>query len=281
LQGREAFMLSIPWLLFLIGYPALVASGGYAVFLAESGEGISVLGSSGETVYTVSAEPGERLSYPAFRDLKLVFISSSTGLVMHDILTGETAVLCEEHTGAPWISSTGDLWYSKEGILYKNGASSGISIPAFSVSVEGNYAAFTDRNDNIHILNLETGQDRTVQGYRFYSPVILAGGAVVAPTLTGEIIYLPADGSINVLGNGAQPYWSSELGGFFFCVSEDDGSNITASDIWFVRPGSAPLRVTLTEGIFETRPCCSAGVLWFIDARTGIPGSVNLNDFSL
>jgi len=271
-------MFSAAWLLLVVGYPALVSSGGYAAFLDEGGSEILVMDGTGETVYTVYADPGERLSYPNLRGLKLVFISSSAGLVTHDILTGDTEILCEEHTGAPWISSTGDLWYTLDDSLYRNGLSSGNAVPAFNVSVEGDYASFTDRSDNIHILNIESGQDRTVQGYRFYSPVVLPDGAVIAPTLTGEIIYLPADGSINVMGNGEQPCWSSELGGLFYSVLEDNGDVITAADIWFVRPGSNPVSVTRTSDVSETRPGCSAGVLWFIDERTGVPGFMSIDD---
>ncbi len=274
------FMLNTFFLAYLIALPALVSSGGYAAFLSAGGESVTVVDCGGETAFTVNAAPGERLSYPSFDNLKLVFISSSRGLVQQDILTGESVVLSSERTGAPWISSSGDLWYTSGGYLFKNGVSTGIDIPSFQVSVENGIASFTDRNDDLHILSLGSGQDRTIQGYRFYSPTVLIGGDVIAPTLTGDIIYLPSNGSFMVVGNGEQPCWSYELEGLFYCVSEDDGHSITAADIWFVKPGGEPAMVTVTPDILETRPSCSGNLLWYVDAGSGIPGCVSSNDFS-
>lgn len=277
---KVIFVFNIFLLVHLVATPALVSSGGFAAYLTAGGESITVIDGGGETVFFVEALPGERLSYICYGDFKLVFISSSRGLVQQDVLTGESVVLTGERTGAPWISSSGDLWYILDGNLFKNGVSTGVAVSAFHVSVENGIASFTDRNDDLHILYLEGGQERTVQGYRFYSPTVLAGGDVVAPTLTGEIIYLPADGSLIVVGNGEQPCWSYELEGFFYCVSEDDGHSITGADIWFVKPGEEPVTVTFTPGILETRPSCSGDMLWFVDERTGIPGCVSLDDFS-
>ncbi|MCD4707394.1 MAG: hypothetical protein K8S62_06625 [Candidatus Sabulitectum sp.] len=273
-------MLNMLFLVHLVALPVLVSSGGFVAYLTAGGESVTVIDCGGETVFTVDAAPGERLSYPSFNDLKLVFVSSSRGLVQQDILTGESVVLSSERTGAPWISSSGDLWYTSGGYLFKNGVSTGIDIPAFHVSVENGIASFTDRNDDLHILSLGSEQDRTVQGYRFYSPAVLTNGDVIASSLTGEIIFLPSGGSLMVVGNGEQPCWSYELEGLFYCISEDDGHSITAADIWFVRPGEEPVMVTFTPEVLETRPSCSGDILWYVDEGNGIPCCVSLDDLS-
>lgn len=277
---KEIIVLNILFPVFLVTLPALVSSGGYAAFLSAGGESVTVVDCGGETVFTVNAVFGERLSYPSFDDLELVFISSSLGLVQQDILTGETVVLTGEQTGAPWKSTTGDLWYTMDGYLLKNGVSTGVAIPSFQVSVENDVVSFTDRNDNLHIFSLESGLDRIIEGYRFYAPIVLANGDVVVPTLTSEIIYFPADGSLMVVGNGEQPCWSYEREGIFYCVSEDDGHSITGADIWFVKPGEEPAMVTNTSDILETRPSCSGNLLWYVDEGNGIPDCVSLDDFS-
>ena len=268
-------------LIFFLATSRLVSSGGFAACLSTGGESITVFGSEGESLCYVNAEFGERLSYPSFGDLKLVYISSSRGLIQHDILSGESVVLSEEQTGAPWISSCGDLWYSSDGFLVKNGLSTGVEVPAFSVSVEDGIVAFTDRNDNLHITTLGSESDRIVQGYRFYSPIVLSGGDVIAPTLTGEIIYLPSDGSLMVVGRGEQPSWSYAEEGIFYCISEDDGHTITQADIWFVQPGGEPVRITSTPDVLETRPSCSGNMLWFVNDESEIPEWINLDDLSL
>ncbi len=270
-------MLSV----FFTAVLAIVSSGGFAAFLSTGGEAISVLDTGGEIVFTVEAQPGERLSNSEFGHMKVVFVSSSRGLVQADMLTGEFTVISDEHTGAPWMSSSGDLWYTVDGYLFMNEASTGVAIPAFHVSVEDGLAAFTDRGDNLHILSLESGEDTVVSGYRFYSPVVLPGGDVLASSLTGEIVYVPFGQNSYVVANGSQPCWSTELSGLFYCKSEDDGHSITAADIWFVRPGGEPVQVTFTLEILETRPAYSCDVLWFVDENRGIPECVSLDDLSL
>lgn len=274
-------MFNVFILAVTVAVPSLVSSGGFAAYLAAGGDSISVVCDGAESFFTLHALQGERLSYPAFGDLKLVYISSSRGLVQQDIITGESVVLSENSTGAPWISSSCDLWYTQDGYLFMNGASTGVSIPAFSVSVENGVAVFTDRNDDLHILSLENGEDLVFQGYRFFSPVVLTNGDVITPTLTGEIIHIPSGDIPAVVGNGEQPCWSYELDGLFFCVSEDDGHNLTGADIWFVKPGCEQIRVTWSPEVFETRPSCSGDVLWFVDNRNGIPDCVRLDALSL
>ncbi len=278
---KEEPIMSTIFLLCFLASSRLVSSGGFAACLSAGGESITLFGSEGENLFSVNAEFGERLSYPAFGDLKLVYISSSQGLVMHDVLSGDSVVLSEGPTGAPWISLSGDLWYTNDGFLYKNDISTGIDIQAFSVSVEDGLVAFTDRNDNLHIISLENELDRIVQGYRFYSPTALSGGDVIAPTLTGEIIYLPSDGSLMVVGSGEQPCWSYSEEGLFYCVSEDDGHTLTGADIWFVKPGGEPVRITSTPDVLETRPSCSGNILWYLDEGNGVPEWISLDDLSL
>ena len=274
-------MASVFLLTHLIALSALVSFGGFSAYLTAGGESISVVDSSGETVFSVDALPGERLSNPCVHDSKLLFLSSASGLVQQDILTGVSVILRNESTGAPWISSNGDIWFTSDDILFRNGLSTGFSIPAFHVSIENGTASFTDRNDYLHVLSMESGEERVIDGYRFYSPTVLADGGVLSPTLTGEIILVPSGGDLLVAGYGEQPCWSYELEGFFYCVSEDDGHRLTGADIWFVIPGCTPVRVTDTPDVYETRPACSSGSLWYIDSNSGIPGCVKIHDLSL
>lgn len=266
-----------PFLLALISAQSLSVSGGYAAVLSGDGSEISVMDVSEESVFTMEAEPGERFSYVSFGDLRIFCISSSRGLLETDILTGVTDVVSSRQTGAPWLDSDGNLWYTRQGSLYRGDVLVNSSVSAFHVSVENGTAAYTDRNDFLRILNLETGCERIVQGYRFYAPTVLVSGDVIAPTLSGEIVYLPSDGSLMVVGNGEQPVWSIELEGLFYCVSEDDGHQITGADLWFVAPGEHPVRVTDTPDVFEIRPECSGSLLWFQDALTGNIGTLNVD----
>jgi len=265
----------------LASVQSLSVSGGYAAVVNDDGGQITVVDNTGEGVFTLSGEPGESFSYLIFRDLRIFCLSSRRGLLETDILTGVTSAVSSRRTGAPWVDSEGAIWYTRQGSLYCGDEVMNSSISAFHVSVENGVAVYTDRNDFLRILNLETGRERVVQGYRFYAPTALMSGDVIAPTLTGEIVYLPADGSLMVVGSGEQPVWSSEHRGIFYCVSTDDGHELTGADLWFVVPGEQPVRITDTADVFETGPECSGGLLWYQDAATGSIGTLNTDDLSL
>lgn len=264
-------MSGILFVLYSAAVCSSVSSGGFAAFVTAGGESVCVVDGGGETVSAVDAEIGERLSYPALSELRLVYVSSTRGLVEEDIISGESTVLSAERTGAPWFSSDGDLWYTFDGFLYKNGISTGVEVPAFYVSVENGAAAFTDRSDRLHIVSLTGGEERIVQGLRYFSPVVLTSGDVVVSSLTGDIVFVTSGGVPVTVASGEQPCWSYLRGGLFFCVSEDDGHNLTAADLWFVKPGEEPVQVTSTEDVMETKPACSGDLVWFVDAVTDVP----------
>lgn len=268
-------------LMFSIGFSSLSVSGGYAAVTGEGGSSVDVVSSEGESIFTLQAQPGERFSYIAFGDLKLFCISSSRGLMQTDMLTGETSVVCPGRTGAPWFDSEGNLWYTRNGSLYRWNEEVNGSVPAFHVSVENGIAAYTDRNDRLRILTLENGRERVVQGYRFYAPRVTPSGEVIAPTLTGEIVYLPSDGSLLVVGSGEQPCWSSELQGLFYSVSTDDGHELTGADLWFTLPGESPVRLTSTPDVYETNPECSGTSVWYTDYAAGTVHCVPFDELPL
>ncbi len=264
----------------LVAAPSVVSSGGFTAYLNETGSSISIFDIDDDVLFTEEAEGGERLSYPQFSRFKLIFCSSSRGLLVRDLLTGELVVLNSGKTGVPWISSDGDVWYSTDGFLAVNSTVTDLPVSSFSVSVENSVAVFTDRSDNLHIVSLEDGSDRLVSGYRFYLPFVLQNGDVIASTLCGSIVYVPFNEDLVVLASGTQPCWSTELSGLFYCVSEDDGHNLTGADLWFVRLNELPVRVTYTPEVFETKPSCSGDYLWFIDAVSDAPDFLRLNDIS-
>lgn len=233
---------------------------------------ISLRDISGEVNFRFNADPGEILSFPVIRGSEVFFLSSSRGLLAVDTETGLAAEVCGPGAGAPWVDSKGLLWYTFQGSLYCEGRLMNSTVPAFHASVENGVAVYTDTDDNLHILILDTCHEKVVTGYRFYSPIVLPSGAVFSPALTGEIVFLTADEPLSVVGYGEQPVWSNEHDGLFFCVSTDDGHNLTGADLWFVRPGEDPVQVTFTPDIFETKPLWAESALWYIDA---VDGTVN------
>ncbi len=253
------------------------ASSEWRVYEEPTGQVLTVTGSGCDPVFSVSAVPGERIKSPVLLGAELIYLSSLEGLISVDMRTGDTA-FSGSQTGAPWVSSEGDLWYTMGGYLYRNCEATGIQVNAFHVCVENGTAVFTDNGDNLHLLDLDTEADEMFTGYRFYAPEITPSGEVFSPTLSGEIIFIPPGGEMMVVANGEQPFWSGEHKGLFYCVSIDDGHNLTGADIWFVIPGEEPVQVTSTPDVFETKPVYQYGTLWYMDSATSLPGCVRCDD---
>lgn len=267
------------WILLSGWLLSPAASGDHAAFLEAGGSAIMVLASSGDTVFTMDADPGERLSYHAFGNFRIFCISSERGLLETDMLTGETTVLETRRTGAPWVDSEGDLWYTLEGSLFRNGEEVNTSVPAFMVSVENGRAAYCDPEDNLRILDLTDGTERIVQrGYRFFGPLMLRSGDVVASTLSEGIAYVSPYGSMAFVSGASEPCWSDDYLGIFYSMPVDDGHTITGSDLWFARPGEDPMQLTLTPDVFEMSPSISGINLWYVDEATGKPGYLRADD---
>lgn len=274
-------MLYCLMILSLFSAPVVVSSGSLVAYLNEAGSSISVSDIEGEVIFTELAEAGERFSYPQFSGFLLAFCSSTRGLLVRDLVANELSVLNSQRTGAPCISSDGNVCYSFEGFLVVNRIKTDLPVPSFSVSVENSVATFTDREDRLHIASLEDFSERVLSGYRFYSPFVRENGDVIASTLCGSIVYVPFNEDLVVLASGTQPCWSKDLSGLFYCLSEDDGHSLTAADLWFVRLYESPVRVTFSPGVLETKPSCSATHLWFIDAVSGKADYLSIDDITI
>lgn len=268
-------------ILVLTSVQWLSASGGKAAVSNFGGTAVSVVDQAGEVVFCLQGETGEVFSHLRFRDAGLACLSSIRGLIETNVQTGEVSIVSPAGTGAPWIDSSGDIWFTRDGFLFRCGEMAGANIEAFHVSVESGTAVFTDDDDFLRIRDLQTGNERILRGYRFYAPAALPGGGVVSPALTGEIIYVDPDGGIMVAAYGEQPCWSSRLQGIFYTVTADDGHRLTAADLWFVRPGENPVRITDTGEAMEVNPQYSGGFLWYSDAVNGSIGVLDADALSL
>ena len=92
---------------------------------------------------------------------------------------------------------------------------------------------------------------------------------ILSPTLEGVLHLVSAEGRDTPLVRGTQPFWWEDKGLLLYSVTEDDGHEITSSDIWACRPGRAEYRLTSSPGVNEIMPFVQGGTLMAIDAETG------------
>ncbi len=177
----------------------------------------------------------------------------------------------------------GNLWFTADGYLYRNGISTGLELESHTVSVDpsGIQVAFCDSNDRICILNTSDGISSILSSdYRFYSPEFVSCEGtvvIVSPTLEGIIVKVsPEDGTCASLAEGSMPFWWKEMETILYSMTSDDGHRITAGEIWSVSPGGVNQQLTFSSDIHEIHPIALDGTVFAINAVTGslipVPG---------
>ncbi len=181
-----------------------------------------------------------------------------------------------ENAGRTVFDASGNLWFTADGFLHKNGVSTGIELESHTISVDpsGNLIAFCDRDDRICILNTADGVSSVLAAeYRFYSPVFVTCRGIVmivASSLEGEIVKVSPDGgTCTSLVNGSMPFWWNEAETILYSVTSDDGHTVTAGEIWSSSLDGVNQQITFSPGIHEIRPIALNGAVFAIDAVTG------------
>lgn len=177
--------------------------------------------------------------------------------------------------GLPCWDGDGNLWFTADGSLLRNGEHAGeLEAHHISVSPGGERVVFTDRGDRIMSMSIGTGAVDTVStAYRFYGPFFTPDGAIVSPSLDGGIWMFRGSEAL-FIDNGEHPAWWPEGNGIVYIRSTDDGMNLTSSDIWYWTENACAVRLTDTPYILETSPVPSPGGILFVDAFSGLVGMV-------
>jgi len=176
--------------------------------------------------------------------------------------------------GLPCWDGAGNLWFTAEGSLLRNGDTvrTGLSAHHISIDQAGGTVVFTDRDDRILALNIETGAVDTVStAYRFYGPFFTPGGDIVSPSLDGGI-WMFRNSDALFVDNGEHPAWWRERNGLVYIRSTDDGMNLTSSEIWLWTGEKGVEQLTDTPYILEVHPAPAPGGVYYVDAFSGLVG---------
>lgn len=98
-------------------------------------------------------------------------------------------------------------------------------------------------------------------GDRFFAPEVSPDGDRVAfqGLTTGIYVYTRSTGQLVHVGAGTYPSWSPDGSRLVFELTEDDGHELTASDIYmYDLPAGRMHRLTATTAVIERRPSFSS-----------------------
>lgn len=179
-----------------------------------------------------------------------------------------------EKTGLPCWDHSGNIWFTADGELLRNGEPAGQLLTAhhISVSPDGGTVVFTDRGDRLLLMEIATGAVDTLStDYRYYAPIFTSGGEIISPSLDGGIIHY-RDGEPVYLDHGEHPVWWREREALLYVKTTDDGHRITSSDIWMWTEEGGSESLGETPDIIEVNPAPSARGVLYVDLATGRAG---------
>mgnify|MGYP006278273721 CR=1 FL=1 len=178
--------------------------------------------------------------------------------------------------GAPVFDGSGSLWFTADGLLHRNGASTGTALEAHTISVDssGGRVAYCDRNDRLCLMETAGGEPTVLDSdRRFFAPRFITAGrktCLLSSSLEGDIVLTSVSTGAGVtLAGGSHPFWWNSRDMLLYSVTEDDGHRLTSADIWHVSPGGVPAPLAVSEDVLEIHPFVWEGRVMAIDASTG------------
>lgn len=132
--------------------------------------------------------------------------------------------------------------------------------------------AFT-QDDRAYVVDRTKKLVRVGSGDRFFGAVVSPDGdkVVLQGLTTGLHLYVRSTGVLRPIGPGTAPTWSPDSTRLVYEVTEDDGHDIVASDLYIYEvAGDRVSAITTTDRIVERRPSFSPdGANLAFDDNTG------------
>lgn len=116
------------------------------------------------------------------------------------------------------------------------------------------------RDDRMYVFDRNGVVQRIGSGDRFFGAVVSPDGDKVAfqGLTTGIYVYVRSTGALEHVGPGTAPAWSADGARLVFEVTEDDGHDVIASDLYLYEMKTDRVsRLTATDATVERRPSFS------------------------
>ena len=129
------------------------------------------------------------------------------------------------------------------------------------------------KDDLMYVVDRTNKLVRIGSGDRFFGAVVSPDGdkVVFQGLATGLYLYIRSTGATRYIGPGTAPAWSPDSTRVVYEVTEDDGHDIVASDLFVYTVASdRALPITQTDRVIERRPSFSpSGTELAFDDNTG------------
>ncbi|MBA3819112.1 MAG: PD40 domain-containing protein [Deltaproteobacteria bacterium] len=129
------------------------------------------------------------------------------------------------------------------------------------------------KDDRMYVVDRKNAVVRIGSGDRFFGAVVAPDGdqVVFQGLTTGLHLYVRSTGTLRHIGPGTAPAWSPDSKRIAFEVTEDDGHDIIASELYIYEVARDRVEpVTATDAVIERRPSFSpTGERIAFDDNTG------------
>lgn len=118
-----------------------------------------------------------------------------------------------------------------------------------------------EKNNRLVVKNLSDNSEKTFEPIKDAEYINISSSPdnskIVFEVMGGDMYVLNADGTnLLDLGKGNRPRWSSDSRKIIYMITEDDGHDFIASDIYSINAnGTEKTNLTNTEKIIEMNPC--------------------------
>jgi Tol biopolymer transport system component len=117
--------------------------------------------------------------------------------------------------------------------------------------------------NNIEVMNLDAETKKIYSPFKDVDYINLSvspnNSKIVFEVMGGNMFTMNIDGTNLVdIGKGNRPRWSADSKKIIYMISQDDGHEYTASDIYSINPdGTQKINLTNTDDLIEMNPCFS------------------------
>lgn len=243
---------------------------GLKIAFTKSGyQGIWILNLQTQTTKQLTAEDAAGFGFKWSADSKSILsrvakyedLKRFNAVKIFNIETGESKQLCDFITIMPYLPHWADgdskvyLPFKGSDEIYDSGVEKNQSA--------NNYLVAFEKNNKIVVKNLVTNSEQTFEPIKNSEYINLSispdASKIVFEVMGGNMFVVNTNGSnLQDLGKGNRPKWSSDSKKIIYMIAEDNGHEITASDIYTINAdGTGKTNLTNTDAVFEMSPSFS------------------------